>query len=163
MHTVSVTREIEAPKAAVWEVLDDFGGVVKYNPGVASSGIVDGPDTGEDATRECILEEGGRIEEVIVDYEPNSAYTVELIDMGKIPLKESIVNLSVTALDDARSEVTMAARFTPKYGPIGWVMAKAMMNSKLEASFGETLGGLASYVETRHHERKEVVSEVASD
>jgi len=163
MHEVSVTREIDAPKAAVWRVLDDFGGVAKYNPGVNSSGIVAGPDTGEGATRECVLDEGGRIEEEIVAYEPGSAYTVEFTDMGDFPLKENVVDLSVSDLDDSRSAVTMRARFTPKYGPLGWVMAKVMMRSKLAESFEETLDGLADYVQAEGREHDDAAPAGASE
>lgn len=152
MHEVSVSREIDAPKSAVWEVLDDFGGVSKYSPGVEDSGIVDGPDTGVGAVRECHLDEGGRIAEKIVEYDAGSSFTVEFVDMGSFPLKENIVEVAVREIDSNRSEVTMTSRFTPKFGPIGWLMAKVMMKSKLEESFGESLAGLEEYVksETDH-------------
>lgn len=160
MHEVSVTRKINASSSVVWQVLDDFGGVAKYNPGVAESGIVTGPDTGEGATRECVLDGGGRIEEEIIDYEPDSTYTVKFTDMGDFPLKENIVEISVAELGDSRTEVTMSARFTPKFGPLGWVMAKVMMRSKFEESFEETLDGLASYVETGQYEYDKTESTV---
>jgi len=66
MHEVSVTREIDAPKSVVWQVLD----------------------------------EGGRIEEEIVDYEAGSAYTVEFTDMGDFPLKENIVEMFEESFDE---------------------------------------------------------------
>ncbi|WP_318567651.1 SRPBCC family protein [Salinigranum marinum] len=162
MHEVTVTRTIDAPTAAVWEVLDDFGGVATYNPGVLESGIIAGPDTGEGATRECVLDGSGRIEERIVDYEPNTSYTVEFIDMGDFPLKENVVTISVDEQVDTQTAVTMAARFTPKFGPLGWVMAKVMMESKFEETFGETLDGLASHVDSRVA-RGDPASEAASD
>lgn len=163
MHEVSVTREINASLPIVWQILDDFGGVVKYNPGVIKSGIVAGPDIGEGAIRECVLDGGGRIEEKIIDYEPDSAYTVKFTEMGDFPLKENIVNISVAELGDSRTEVTMAAQFTPKFGPLGWVMAKVMMKSKFEETFEETLDGLASYVETEQYEYDKTESTVVSD
>jgi hypothetical protein len=110
-----------------------------------------------------VLDGGGRIEEEIIDYEPESAYTVEFTDMGDFPLKENIVEISIAELGDSRTEVTMAARFTPKFGPLGWVMAKVMMKSKFEESFEETLDGLASYVETGQYESDKTESTVVSD
>ena len=91
VHTVSVTREIDASLSDVWAVLDDFGGVSKYNPNVETSGIVDGPETGVGATRECHFADGGRIEERIVHYEDRSSYTVDFVDLGAMPLKENTV------------------------------------------------------------------------
>ena len=149
MHTVRVAREIDAPKSEIWRILDDFGGVSKYSPGVETSGIVDGPDTGVGAVRECHLDEGGRIAERIVEYDDGSSFTVEFVDMGDFPLKENIVQLAVREIDANRSEVTMTGRFTPKFGPVGWLLAKVMMKSKLEETFADTLAGLEKYVKNQ--------------
>jgi len=148
MHTISVTREIDAPKEEVWRVLDDFGGVAKYNPNVEASRIVAGPERGDGATRECILQDGGRIEEKIVDYESETGYTLVFTDVGAFPLKENIVDIRVEPIDDTRTAVTMTSNFKPKFGPIGWIMAKTMMKSKFRKTFGEMLDGLDSYVRT---------------
>lgn len=146
MHEVRASRVIDAPKSTVWAVLDDFGGVSKYSPGVEDSGIVDGPDTGVGAVRECRLDGGGRIAEEIVEYDEGSSFTVNFVDMGDFPMKENIVELAVREIEPNRTDVTMTGRFTPKFGPIGWLMAKVMMKSKLEESFGESLAGLEEYV-----------------
>lgn len=137
---------MDASLSDVWAVLDDFGEVWKYNPNVESSGIVDGPATGVGATRECHFADGGRIEERIVDYDSQSGYTVDFVDLGGMPLKTNRVEISVSSVDDATTAVTMRATFTPKYGPLGWVMAKVMMESKFAETFEEVLGGLDSYV-----------------
>lgn len=146
MHSVSVTRVIDASIEDVWRVLDDFGGVAKYNPNVEASKIVAGPDTGTGATRECVLDNGGRIEEEIIDYKSGTGYTVNFTDTGDFPLEENIVKIRVESLDEARTAVTMTSNFTPKYSPIGWILAKTMMKSKFGETFEEVLAGLDSYV-----------------
>jgi len=148
MHTVSVTRTIEAPLRDVWAVLDDFGGVARYNPDVETSWIVDGPDTGEGATRACRFYDGGRVEERIRDYERDSGYTVEFIDVGEMPLKENVVSLALEDHAEAETTVTMTATFTPKYGPLGWVMGKLLMESKFRETFENVLDGLDTHVRT---------------
>jgi len=148
MHTVSVTRTIEAPIRDVWAVLDDFGGVERYNPAVETSGIVDGPDTGEGATRACRFYDGGRVKERIVDYEPDSGYTVEFIDVGEMPLKKNVISLALEDHAESETTVTMTATFTPKYGPLGWVMGKLMMESKFRETFEGVLEGLDTHVRT---------------
>ena len=148
MHTVSVRKAIDASFDEVWAVLDDFGGVSKYNPNVETSKIVDGPDTGLGATRECVFHDGGRVEEEIVAYESGSGYTVDFIDVGDMPLKQNVVELTVESLDEDRTAVTMTATFTPKFGPLGWLLAKAMMESKFRETFENVLDGLESHVLT---------------
>jgi len=164
MHTVSVSKTVGTSRDEVWPVLDDFGGVSKYNPNVKVSGIIDGPDTGEGATRECVFSDGGRIEERIIEYEPESSYIVDFIDVGEMPLKKNIVAVSVEEAGENETTVTMTATFTPKYGPVGWVIAKTMMKSKFRETFEEVLDGLESHVLSRPQmEDGDVSAEVASE
>lgn len=164
MHTVSVRKAMDASFDEVWAVLDDFGGVSKYNPNVETSKIVDGPDTGLGATRECVFHDGGRVEEEIVAYEPGSGYTVDFIDVGDMPLKQNVVELTVESLDEDRTAVTMTATFTPKFGPLGWLLAKAMMESKFRETFENVLDGLESHVLTGQAvDRRDETQQTASD
>lgn len=146
MHEASVTREIRADKEVVWEGIDDFGGIDKYSPPLEQSEIIGDQETGEGAIRECYFEDGTRVEEEIVEYEPGSSYTIEIVDLGGLPMKESYTTMSVEAVDDARTEVTWTSRFTPKYGPLGWLMAKLLMKSKIREQFADSLEGLDEYV-----------------
>lgn len=146
MQHVSYTGVIHAPKSDVWEALDDFEGVAKWNPPVEQASIVSGPETGEGATRECVTEDGS-FREQIVEYNPESSYTIEFVDLGPFPMNECSSEVSIRELDDSRTEVTFAGSYTPKYGPIGWLMAKLMMNSKMEEGYEEAVDGLAKYVE----------------
>ncbi|WP_136591568.1 SRPBCC family protein [Salinigranum halophilum] len=148
MHTVSVGRILKASLSDVWAVLDDFGGVSRYNPTVKMSGIIDGPETGRGATRECVFYDGGRIEEKITDYEFESGYTVDFVDVGNMPLKQNRVKITVEEHDESETMVTMTATFKPKFGPVGYLMAKAMMESRFRETFEEVLDGLESHVRT---------------
>lgn len=146
MHTVSVRRTIGASASDVWAVLDDFGGVAKYNPRVASSSIVDGPQTGTGATRACSFTDGGRVEERIVEYDPGERYVVEFVDLGDVPLKRNVVEVAVEPTAESEATVEMTTTFAPKYGPLGWLLAKLVMASKFEETFEDVLRGLESYV-----------------
>ena len=146
MHEASVTREIHAEKAAVWAALDDFGGIDKYAADLEQSRIIDGPETGMGAVRECNFADGPRVQEKIIEYEPESSYTIEIIDPGDLPLKESYTTMSVEAVDDTRTKVTWTNRFTPRFGPLGWLMVKLMMTSKVKKNLASGLDGLDRYV-----------------
>ena len=69
-----------------------------------------------------------------------------IIDYGGAPMKEGSTTMSVAAVDDTRTEVTWTHRFIPKYGPVGWLMAKLLMKSKIEETFEASLEDLDSYV-----------------
>jgi uncharacterized protein YndB with AHSA1/START domain len=115
MHSVQRSRIIHAPKADAWSLLDDFGDVARYHPNVASSRIVNDVERGEGACRECRSDDGGRVEETIVDYDPGE-YTVAFTDVGSYPLLSNVVAVNFHAVDDHHTAVTFTARFQPKYG-----------------------------------------------
>lgn len=146
MHSVRRSRILHAPTDRVWDALDDFGGVWKYNPNVASSQIINDIETGEGACRECVFSDGSRIEETIVDYDPGEGYTVEFTDVGSYPLVSNVVRIDVEAVDDHHSKVTFSAEFQPKYGPLGWLLGRVLMEQRFENRFDEVLEGLAAYL-----------------
>lgn len=146
MHSVSASRVIDAPSERVWQVLDDFGNVAAYNPAVDASRVVTDAETGEGACRECVLSESGRIEETIVDYRPGEGYTVEFTDLGSLPMAANTVEFDLLPVDADRTEVTVSSRFTPKYGPLGWLVAKLVMERRLRETFDDTLAGLDDHL-----------------
>ena len=53
MPEFTITREIEAPIEKVWEVLEDFGGIAKWNTAVKRSAMTSQGVVGEGTTRHC--------------------------------------------------------------------------------------------------------------
>ena len=143
MHSVQRSRIIHAPKADVWSLLDDFGGVSRYHPNVDSSRVVTDVERGEGACRECRFDDGGRIEETIVDYDPGESYTVAL-DVGSYPLVSNVVEVDVHAVDDHHTEVTFTAQFQPKYGAFGWLLGRVVMERRFESLLDGALEVIAA-------------------
>ena len=78
MPDLTITRQIAAPVETVWAVLDDFGDIQRWNPGVTSSALTsDGPVT-EGTTRHCDLTPFGEVNERIDRLIPNERLTVDI-------------------------------------------------------------------------------------
>ncbi len=148
MHHVQVNREIDRPAEAVWAILDDFGGVFRYHPLVKKSGITNGIGSGLGAGRVCHFDDGSSIREEITAYEPGREYEFEIVDPGEFPLKRAVARLSVEPLGDARSRVDFDMRFRPKFGPLGWLMGKAVMVGQFRKILGSILEGLETHLQT---------------
>jgi uncharacterized protein YndB with AHSA1/START domain len=148
MHSISTSRVVDAPVARVWAVLDDFGGVSNYNPMVDDSRTLGERATGAGARRECLLDGGGRLEEVIVDYEDGRGYTVEFVDAGPYPMASNVVEFAVRPVADDRTEVSISSEFTPKYGPLGWLAAKLLVERRVRETYDEVLAGLDEHLRT---------------
>ena len=68
MAHFSTEVHIAAPKKKVWDVLADFGGIYKWNPGVSHSYSTSDNSHGEGATRHCDLSQGRYLKERTVDW-----------------------------------------------------------------------------------------------
>ena len=106
MPAFTITRQIAAPVETVWAVLDDFGDIQRWNPGVTSSALTsDGPVT-EGITRHCDLAPFGGVNERIDRLIPNERLTVDIHETFKLPISDSIADFNITPSDDG-TELTL--------------------------------------------------------
>lgn len=148
MHSFSVSREIEAPKAEIWAVLDDFGNLADYDPKNATSRVIDGPETGVGAVREAVKPGGGRVVHELIAYDPPDGYAFEFVEFDDTPARALVLEFELTELDESRTRVTVHGRLAPKYGPLGWVLAKLVILPKGRGLLKDILAGLETYVRT---------------
>ena len=147
MHTVQVTRTVHAPADRVWDAFDDFSAVANFHPLVELSPALNGIERGVGAQRECHFYGGGTIQEVVRESRPGRRQTVEIVETGPFPLKKAIANIELTPRDDA-TDVTFTMNYEPKYGPLGWLMAKTVMGGQFAKTFDRVLKGLDDHLRT---------------
>ena len=145
MHNITVKREMNNSVESIWKVLDDYGSVYKYNPGVATSDILGEKKTGLGARRVCNFYDGSSLNETIIKYIPNKGYSFELSDYS-LPLKRAISNFELEPLSNGKSVLTVTIEFEPKFGPVGWLMAKLLMRPTLTKALNGLTKGLDDYM-----------------
>ena len=148
MHTVSATRTINASVATVWNAIDEFGNVYRFHPKVEHSESINDVATGEGAKRQCDFYDGAAIREEVVESVPEQRQATNVFDLGSFPLKKMAGRVDLEPIDENSTEVTMTMSFVPKYGPAGWLMAKAMMKSQFSDLAEDILAGLDTHLQT---------------
>lgn len=147
MHNVIVKREMNNNVESVWKVLDDYGAVYKYNPGVESSEILGENETGLGAQRECNFYDGSSLKETITEYVPNEGYSFKLSDFS-LPLKSANSHFRLTPISENKSLLSVTLEFEPKFGALGWLMAKLLMRPMLTKALNGLVKGLDDYMTT---------------
>lgn len=157
MGNVEVTRDFEASATEVWAVLADYGGISAFNPNVESSYLLDGgPPRGQSALRQCNLADGkNHIRERVTEWNEGSSYTVEIYE-GTMPLKSAYATLGVEPVGPHRSRAVMKMHYTPRFGPVGWLIDQLMMQGMMTRMGGNVLQGLETYVTTSNSNLKVV-------
>jgi uncharacterized protein YndB with AHSA1/START domain len=112
MPDFTITRQVAAPADRVWQVLDDFGHIARWSPGVKSSQLTSDGPVSEGSTRRCDLAPLGEVDERILTCEPNRRMTVDLYATFKLPISGAVADFKL-APRDGGTEVTIHYSYTP--------------------------------------------------
>lgn len=114
---VEATREVAAPAEAVWQALDDFPAVARYNPPVATSCTVQSaPAQGVGARRRCDFHTPGMwVEETLVERDPDARTCTVRVDRGtaRPPVGDVMLEFRVEAAGPDGCVVHAAIVATP--------------------------------------------------
>lgn len=146
MQTLTVARTLDAPRAAVWNVLADFGNVAAWNPNLAASHLLTEGQTGIGTTRHCQLKDGKNyIRERIALFEEQRAMQLDVVD-GTMPFRRATIVVELEDHADAQTLVTFRMEFEPKGGPLGALAANVAMKPMLRRLFGRLFDGLQAHL-----------------
>mgnify|MGYP001262040689 CR=1 FL=1 len=148
MHTTTLRRRLDVSADRVWAAFDDFGGIHKFHPMIESSPLTSGQAHGLGCERACHLYGGGVLKERVTHYEPGRRMTVQITDAGPFPLRHAVADIAVVAEGPRASSVTFTMAFEPKFGAMGWVMAKVVMIRQFRGLLEQILDGLATHLDT---------------
>ncbi|MFQ5555286.1 MAG: SRPBCC family protein [Acidimicrobiia bacterium] len=112
MPEFTIIRQIDAPVETVWEVLDDFGDIQRWSPGVTLSELTSEGPVGEGSTRHCDFSPFGGVNERIDRHQPNQRLTVHLYETFKLPISGAVADFNIAPRDDG-TELTINYAYTP--------------------------------------------------
>lgn len=111
MTEFTITRHIDAPVETVWEVIDDFGDIQRWNDGVKASELTSDGPVSQGSTRHCDFVPFGAVEERIVGYEPNQRMTIDLYETSKLPISNAVADFQLAPTGNG-TDLTLAYSYT---------------------------------------------------
>ena len=117
MRTIDVSRNIPAPRSAVWAVLADFPNIADWNSGVKTSFSTSDSAEGVGAKRHCDLAPLGGLEETIGEWVPDEKLVVNIDSATKLPMKHAVATFTLDDGDGAerwRGSTTTTSRSTAR-------------------------------------------------
>lgn len=111
MPEFTITRRIGAPIDTVWDVLDDFGDIQRWSPGVSASALTSERPVAQGTTRHCDFSPFGAVNERIDAYVPKERMTVNIFETFKLPLSDAVADFNIAPDDDA-TELTLHYHYT---------------------------------------------------
>ena len=142
-----IRHELDASCAPerVWALLSDLEAVQRYNPTVRTAAIEGGQRTGVGAMRVCQLEPSGRVVERVTHWEELRAVGFE-VAASDWPIH---FMRWVTRLEQhgAATRITQELEYRVKFGPMGWLLDRLVMERKLRATLDSVFASLVKLAE----------------
>jgi len=112
--TVTKRIEVNAPAAEVWDKVHNFGDLGAWHPAVAKTEIVEGTNNEKGAVRVLTLQDGGKITERLLAYNPKDmSYRYEIIE-SVLPVSGYASTISVKPAGKDKAVVTWDGSFKRK-------------------------------------------------
>lgn len=138
MPDFTVTRQIDAPVEKVWEVLDDFGDIARWNAGVKASALTSSGPVGEGTTRHCTLTPVGGVDERIDTYVRNQEMRVIIVETAALPISSAVADFRIDGRDDGTA---LTIHYSYELNRVGRV-AKGFTEKQLRKGIGGLADGL---------------------
>jgi uncharacterized protein YndB with AHSA1/START domain len=135
MRTVTVNRDIAAPRSAVWAVLADFANIADWNSGVKASVDTGAGTQGLGAKRHCDLSLGG-LDETITDWQPEEKMVVDIHSVQKLPMRSAMATFTLGE-GESVTPTEIRYEYTPKWGFLG-----KLLDRQFTSGFNGFLGDL---------------------
>ena len=112
MSQVKVSESVAAPAAQVWELLGDFGGVMKWGGSMLQSCKVEGSGVG--AVRTVGLPGGATIQERLEAYDAaGRSLTYSIVGQSPVPIRDYLSTCRVVETGPRECRVDWEGRFEP--------------------------------------------------
>ena len=125
MRTIEVSRDIPAPRSAVWAVLADYPNIADWNTGIKKSYSTGDATEGVGAKRHCDLAPMGELEETIAEWQPEEKLVINIDSAKKLPIRRGVATFTLAADGDSTT-TGISYAYELGYGPIGRLMAGSL-------------------------------------
>ena len=134
MRTIELKRHIEAPRSDVWAVLADFPNIASWNGGVKKSFSTSDATDGVGAKRHCDLSPMGALEETVKVWEPEARMEISIDSAEGLPIGAGLAKF-VLQPSESGTDVSVVYSYEPKFGFLGELMGRLMLDGQLTKGF----------------------------
>lgn len=129
----------------VWALLADLEAVQLYNPTVRSAKVDGTQRSGVGAKRACELKPNGRVVERVTHWEDGQVLGLEVAE-SDWPIHFMRWQTRLTR-DGSGTRITQDLEYRVKFGPLGWLLDRLVMERKLRTTLDGVFASLVQHAE----------------
>ena len=141
MRVMKAQKHIRASREKVWAVLADFPNIAAWNRGVNRSYSTSDATAGVGAKRHCDLAPLGALEETVTGWDEEKRMEVRIDSAAKLPIAHGLATFTLSSAD-AATDVSVEYSYAPKFGFLGHLMGRFMLDGQLAKGFAGFLEDL---------------------
>ena len=141
MRVVRAQRQIGASADKVWAVLADFPNISEWNRGVNRSYATSEVTAGLGAKRHCDLAPLGELEETVTGWEEEQRMQIRIDSAAKLPIAHGLATFTLSS-STSTTDVALEYSYAPKFGFLGHLIGRFMLDAQLTKGFGRFLKDL---------------------
>jgi carbon monoxide dehydrogenase subunit G len=141
MRVVKAKRQIGASPDKVWAVLADFPNIAEWNSGVNRSYATSDATAGVGAKRHCDLAPMGALEETVTGWDEEKRMEIKIDSAARLPITHGHATLTLSGADTA-TDVSVEYSYQPKFGFLGHLMGRFMLDGQFTKGFTSFLKDL---------------------
>ena len=141
MRVVKVSRQIDASPTRVWTVLADFPNIADWNSGVNRSYSTSDATAGVGAKRHCDLAPIGALEETVTGWDEDRRLEIRIDSAAKLPIVHGLATFTLDSAD-AGTDVHIEYSYQPRFGFLGQLMGRFVLDTQLTRGFARFLKDL---------------------
>jgi hypothetical protein len=146
----TIRHEIDAncSPERVWALLADLEAVQRYNPTVRAASIEGNQRTGVGARRVCELRPSGRVVERVTHWDEAEDHRAIGLEIAESDWPVRFMRW-VTRVEPrgAATRITQELEYRVKFGPVGWLLDRFVMERKLRSTLDAVIGALVEHAE----------------
>jgi hypothetical protein len=134
MRVVKATRQMDASPDKIWAVLADFPNIADWNGGVSRSYSTSDATTGVGAKRHCDLAPMGALEETVTGWDEGKRMEISIDSAARLPIAHGLATITLSGAD-AATDVSVEYSYKPKFGFLGNLMGRFMLDGQFTKGF----------------------------
>jgi hypothetical protein len=146
MNHVTLVKELNFSAKVAWKPWTELSNISEFHPDLSESPLISDKIAGVGAKRQVTTIDGKKIIHEIVEWDEANKKHAFKFYADFLPLKNAICRIQIVDRGTSKSAVLFSVEMEPKFGLLGWILGKLVIERKLNAGANHLLDGLETYL-----------------
>ena len=146
MNQVEITKEYDFNEQTVWAQWSDISKISDFHPDLVSSPIISSKTSGLGTQRKVTTTDGKELIHEIVEYDDTQKKLAFTFKADFLPIKDGRCFISIKSIGKGKASLDFKVTMEPKFGFLGWILGKLVLEPKLAEGGHNLLNGLENHL-----------------